>query len=155
MLIQVIEKVPNERWTECVENINVPYSETKGLNVWYFSDVVFHAIETVDFYTGDSPKDFKWGGRIGGTDWKTETPTTRATKITKMEMLEYIKETKEKLNEKLTSFSDDDYFEQDGFKDYIPSRLDKFIYTIRHNMWHIGELGRAMREWDCERVSWR
>jgi hypothetical protein len=155
MLTQAIEKVPDERWTDSVESIEVPYSETKGMNVWYFSDVVFHTIETVDFYTGDEPKSFKWGGRIGGTDWKTETPAMRASRITKKDMLEYISETKDRLTKKLSSFSKDELFEPDGFKDYLATRLDKFIYAMRHSMWHIGELGRAMRNWDCERISWR
>lgn len=155
ILIQAIEKVPDERWTACVESIDVPYSEMKGMNIWYFSNVVFHAIETVDYYTEDSPKGFKWGGRIGSTDWKTETPAMRATKITKKDMLEYISETKDRLNKKLSSFSEDDFFEQDGFKDYLESRLDKFIYTLRHSMWHIGELSRAIRDFECDRLQWQ
>lgn len=155
MLTQAIEKVPDKRWRESVEIIDVPYSETKGMNVWYFADVVFHTIETVDFYTGDGPEGFEWGGRIGGTDWKKESPAMRASKISKKDMLQYISETKARLNNKLSSFSEDEVFEGDGFKPHQATRLEKFIYTLRHSMWHIGELGRAMRNWDCERISWR
>ena len=155
MLLQAIENVPDEKWTDSIESIEIPWSETKGMNVWYFSNVVFHTIQTVDFYTNDNPDDFQWGGRIGGIDWKTESPAVTASRVTKKDMREYLVETKDKLNEKLSSFSEEDFFEQDGIKEWQASRLAKFIYTVRHSMWHIGELGRAMRDWDCERITWR
>ncbi|MFX1606390.1 MAG: hypothetical protein ACFFDD_10825 [Promethearchaeota archaeon] len=155
MLVQAIEKVPNEKWPECIESIDIPWSETEGMNVWYFSNTVFHTIETVDFYTRDTPNDFKWGYKIEGIDWKSESPSLTTSRITKKDMLEYLTETKDNLNKKLSSFSEDEFFEQDGFRKWQASRLAKFIYTLRHSMWHIGELGRAIRDWDCERISWR
>jgi hypothetical protein len=155
MLLQVIEKAPDEKWTAHVESIEMPWSETKGMNVWYFSDRVFHVIQTVEFYTSDNPEDMKWGGRIGGIDWKTESPDVTASRITKEDMLDYLSETKSNLEEKLNSFSEEDLFGTDGFKSYLACRFAKFVYTLRHSMWHIGELARAMREWDCERIIWR
>ncbi len=97
----------------------------------------------------------KWGSRIGGIDWTTESPEVTASRITKKNMLDYLEETKTNLNKKLRSFSEDNLFEADGFSGWQDSRLAKFIYTVRHSMWHIGELGRAMRDYGCERISWR
>ena len=125
------------------------------MNVWFFSDRVYHIIQTVEFYTNDNPSDMKWGGRIGGIDWKSETPEVTASRITKEDMLKYMEETGNNLKAKLRSFSEDDLYETDGFKAHQPSRLAKFIYTLRHSMWHIGELSRALRDWDCERIIWR
>ena len=155
MLTQAIENVPDEKWTDSVENVNIPWSETKGKNVWYFSNRVFHIIQTVEFYARDDPNDFKWGGRIGGIDWKSESPEETASRIMKKDMLEYLSETKGSLSKKLSSFSDDELFEQDGFSEWQTSRFAKFIYTLRHSMWHIGELGRAMRDCNCERINWQ
>jgi len=155
MLYQSIENVPDEKWAIGIETINKPWSETKGMNIWFFSNTVFHTIQTVDFYTRDDPNGFEWGYRIGGIDWKSESPSVTASRITKKDMLEYLTETKNNLNKKLSSFLDDDLFEQDGFKEWQASRLAKFIYTLRHSMWHIGELGKSMREWGCERINWR
>jgi hypothetical protein len=154
MLRQAIENVPDEKWTSSIEIIETPWSETKGMNVWYFSNIVYHAIQTVEFYTYDDPDDMKWGGRIGGIDWKTESPHVTASRVTKEDMLKYLEETKTNLIDKLGSFGEDDLFETDGFKEWQTSRLAKFIYTLRHSMWHIGELGRALRDWDCERIKW-
>lgn len=155
MLRQAIEKVPDEKWMDSVEAINTPWSETKGKNIWYFSYVVYHVIQTVEFYTKDDPDEMKWGQSIGGIDWKTESPEVSASRVTKKDMLEYLEETQTILNDKLRSFSEDDLFEADGFSRWQDSRLMKFIYTVRHSMWHIGELGRAMRNWNCERIIWR
>ena len=155
MLQQAIEKVPDENWTASVVTVEKPWSETEGLNVWYFSNEVFHTIQTVEFYTYDKPDDMKWGQRIGGIDWKTESPEVTASRITKKDMLKYLEEAKSGFNDKLRSLSEDEFFESDGFERWQSSRLAKYIYTLRHSMWHIGELGRALREWDCERISWQ
>ncbi len=155
MLRQAIDKVPDEKWTDSVETIDKPWNDTKGMNVWYFSNIVYHVIQTVEFYTNDDPDEMEWGHRIGGIDWKTETPEVTASRVTKKDMLDYMEETKTNLSEKLRSFSEDDLFDADGFSEWQDSRLMKFIYTLRHSMWHIGELGRVMRDWDCERVNWR
>ena len=155
MLLQAIEKVPDEKWTASIEPVKKPWTETKGMNVWYFSSVVYHTIQTVEFYTYDNPDDMMWGGRIGGIDWKTESPEVTASRVMKEDMLKYLEETKSNLNNKLRSFSEDELFEKDGFKEWQASRLAKFIYTLRHSMWHIGELGRALRDWDCERIIWK
>ncbi|MFW9786115.1 MAG: hypothetical protein ACFFE2_03825 [Candidatus Thorarchaeota archaeon] len=154
MLRQAIENVPEEKWTEHVESIDVPWNETKGMNVWYFSNIVYHVIQTVEFYALDDPDDMRWGHRIGGIDWKSESPEVTSSKIKKNDMLEYMEETMTFLNDKLRSFSEDEMFEADGFSGWQDSRLMKFVYTLRHSMWHIGELGRSLRNFECNRITW-
>ena len=155
LLRECIENVPDEKWTVGIKTIDKPWSESKGENIWYFSYIVYHIIQTVEFYTYDDPKSMKWGSSIGGIDWKKESPDVSASRIKKDEMLEYLKETKEKLELKLRSFSESELFETDGFSEWQSSRLAKFLYTMRHSMWHIGELSRALRDYDCKRVKWQ
>ena len=155
ILRQSIENVPDEKWAIGIEIINKPWSETKGMNVWYFSERVYHIIQTIEFYSNDDPSIMKWGSRIGGIDWKSESPETTAMRIEKDDMLNYLEEIKEKLEKKLRSFSDKDMFETDGFSEWQESRLAKFLYTMRHSMWHIGELSRALRDYECDRTKWR
>ncbi|MCK5152418.1 MAG: hypothetical protein KAQ65_11270, partial [Candidatus Thorarchaeota archaeon] len=109
----------------------------------------------VEYYSNDDPKTMKWGSRIGGIEWRKETPEETATRIKKDDMLDYVEETEGKLREKLISFSESDLFQADGFSEWQDSRLAKFLYTMRHSMWHIGELSRAHREYDCKRISWQ
>jgi hypothetical protein len=155
LLYQCIENVPDENWTVGIKTIDKSWSEAKGENVWYFSYTVYHIIQTVEFYTYDDPKTMKWGDSIGGIDWKVESPEVTASRIKKDNMVEYMQVTKEKLKLKLKSFSEHELFESDGFSEWQPSRLAKFLYTMRHSMWHIGELSRALRDFDCKRTSWQ
>jgi len=155
ILRQSIENVPDEMWAKGIEKVEIPWSETEGMNVWYFSERVYHIIETVEFYNRDDPSGMQWGGRIGGIDWKKESPQETATRISKDDMLEYLEKTRENLKKKLSTLSDDDMFEKDGFEKWQPSRLYKYIYTLRHNMWHIGELSKTLREYDCQRTEWK
>jgi hypothetical protein len=155
MLRQCIENVPDEKWSVGLKIIDKPWAEAKGENIWYYSDRVYHIIQTVEFYTNDDPKAMKWGDRIGGIEWRKESPEVTASRIKKDDMLDYIEETEKKLRKKLMSFSDSDLFEVDGFSEWQDSRLAKFLYTMRHSMWHIGELSRAHREYDCKRISWQ
>ena len=155
MLRQCIENIPDEKWAIGIKVIDKPWSEAKGENIWYYSDRVYHIIQTVEYYANDDPKTMKWGSRIGGIEWRKESPEITASRIKKDDMLEYVEETEKKLREKLMSFSESDLFEVDGFSEWQDSRFAKFLYTMRHSMWHIGELSRAHREYDCKRISWQ
>jgi hypothetical protein len=155
MLRQCIENVPDDKWSVGLKIIDKPWAEAKGENIWYYSDRVYHIIQTVEYYTNDDPKTMKWGGRIGGIEWRKESPEETAARIKKDDMIEYIEETEKKLRKKLRSFSESDLFDSDGFSEWQDSRFAKFLYTMRHSMWHIGELSRAHREYDCKRISWQ
>ena len=67
MLRQCIENFPDDKWHGGLRIIDKTWSEVKGENIWYYSDRVYHIIQTVEYYTNDDPKTMKWGGRIGGT----------------------------------------------------------------------------------------
>jgi hypothetical protein len=155
ILRQSIMNVPDEKWAIGIEKIDKPWNQTKGENVWYFSERVYHIIETVEFYMADTPESMKEGSRIGGIEWRKESPEETAHRIRKDDMLEYLEETKESLEKKLRSFSDSDFFETDGFSEWQSTRLAKFLYTMRHSMWHIGELSRSLRNYDCKRTNWQ
>jgi hypothetical protein len=155
MLRQSIENIPAEKWAAGIISIEKPWAESKGENIWYFSERVYHIIQTVEFYSYDSPDSMKWGSRIGGIEWRKESPEVTASRIKKEDMLEYLEETKDRLEKKLRSLSDDNLFETDGFSEWQSLRLAKYLYTMRHSMWHIGELSRALRDYDSERISWQ
>jgi hypothetical protein len=154
MISQSIENVPNDRWSEGIEQIDTPWTESKGKNIWYFSERVYHIIQTIEFYSYDSPDSMKWGSRIGGIQWRKESPEVTASRIRKDDMKDYLEEIKEQLENKLRTFSDMAFYDTDGFSEWQTSRLAKFLYTMRHSMWHIGELGKMLRDCDCKRINW-
>ena len=142
MLKQTIEKIPEEK----IHN---------GKGDWTYSWNIYHIIETADFYIRDTHEDMVWGKRAG-VDWDKDSKDKiieKKTEITKDFLLDYIEEIDKKIIDVLTNLSDEDLMKKDGFY-WFDTILDKLIYLLRHNHHHIGELALALREWDCERVSW-
>ena len=141
MIRQAIECVPDEFWH-------------KGVNQWFFSILAYHIVETADYYASSDPKAMTWGQRAG-YDWEDVKDIEKDVlpRITKDLVLSYLKDVEEQIDNLLSSMSNDAFFNKDGF-DRFSSILEKLVYLLRHNMFHIGELFRALREWGCERPKW-
>ena len=58
MLTEAIERFPDDQWRDAAIDYFVP------------ARLVYHAIETVEYYCQDNLKGFVWGGRFG-MDWDT------------------------------------------------------------------------------------
>ena len=54
---------------------------------------------------------------------------------------------------KLQDCSLNDLANKDDFE-WFNSIFQKYIYLLRHNQHHIGELARMNREWNLERIKW-
>ncbi len=126
-----------------------------GVGKWHFSLTAYHVIETAQFYISSDPDSMMWGGRAGfewgeGVDIKREI----LPKLTKDLVNSYLRETKESLGNLLGSTKNQNILEKDGFY-WFSSILEKLMYLLRHTMYHIGELSRALRDWDCEHAKWR
>jgi hypothetical protein len=154
MLRQAIKNVPDEKWSSGLDHRYETWIDTEVMNIWYYSYVVLHLIESADFYSQDDTDEMIWGGAIGGIDWKHESPHETASRISKKAMLQYLRKIESSLDAKLDSFSDKDLLEPDGFSKSHPNRLSKYLYLIRHTMYHIGELARVLRTYNCERLKW-
>jgi hypothetical protein len=154
MLRQAINNVPEENWYGGLGHIYESWVDSEVMNIWYYSYVVLHLIESVEFYSGDDTDDMVWGRAIGGIDWKNESPHVTASRISKEDMLKYLKKVESSFSKKLSSFSDEDLLEADGFAKSHPNRFSKYMYLLRHTMYHIGELARVLRICNCERLKW-
>lgn len=127
----------------------------KESNGWHFSLTAYHIVETVEFYLGNDPDVMKWGGRAG-FDWDEvkDIETEILPLITKDLVTSYLDDMKSSLSECILSYDQHSLMEQDGFH-WFESVFEKLLYLLRHNMHHAGELCRSLREWNCERVSWK
>jgi uncharacterized damage-inducible protein DinB len=141
MIREAIENVPEDKW----------HSGAEG---WFFSLTAYHAIETMEFYLRDSPTGMKWGERAG-YDWdkSKDTKTDILPKITKEIARTYLNELENILNDKFKSLNVERLNAKDEFK-WFTSVFEKLTYLLRHNMHHIGELSKTLRDWGCERVKW-
>jgi len=141
-LNQVIDKVPEEKFHEGEDN-------------WRFSWILFHIIETADFYSRNTPDTIKWGHKAG-FDWKKSSKEEIAEKrlaITKNLLREYSKEIEQRIEQFLSDVSDRDLLKKDDFH-WFDSILGKLVYMLRHNAFHIGELARILRGWDGNKFKW-
>ena len=96
----------------------------------------------------------KWGGKAG-FEWEDGIDIKKKVlpKLTKDLVKSYLTETWEKLNSLLSSLTIQDLQETDGFH-WFGSIFEKLVYLLRHNMHHVGELSRTLRDWDCKPVKW-
>ncbi len=148
MLSQTIENIPEDKW----------YNGGKS---WSYAWTVYHAIECADALQQLGTRDFHWLGKIGlswseiksGDDFKTKI----LPRITKDVVLEYFIEVESNLISLLDSLTDEKVLRADeSGKDegLYESVLERLIYLLRHQHHHLGELSKALRDWDCERIRW-
>jgi hypothetical protein len=141
MLRNAVENVPDKKWHN-------------GFAEWYFSLTAFHIVETMEFYLRDNPDGMKWGARAG-FDWDKVEDKEKdiLPKITKKLVIDYLDDMEKRLDETLTSTNDQKISSKDGFH-WFKSVFEKYIYLLRHNMHHNGELSKTLRDWECERSKW-
>ena len=139
---QLTDKIPEDRLHE-------------GEESWQISWVLYHMIETAEFYYQNSPDMMKWGRRAG-LDWKKNTEDEirkRKKDINKDMLQEYAQEIEKKIEDYLEQTTDAALLEKDGFE-YFDSVVGKLIYLLQHNHYHIGELASILRSMDAERFKW-
>ncbi len=143
MLRQSIEKIPDNHWFQGL-----------GDDEWFYSLRVYHIIETAEFYARDTYENWKWGRQLGLENWwESITHKEAAQRVTKIELLDYLKKIEKRILKILKKASDVDLQKKDGFH-WFSSILEKFQYLLRHNSFHIGELTLFLREIKSERIKW-
>ena len=142
MLRDAVEKVTSDKWH-------------KGTGEWHFSLTAYHVVETMRFYNGSDPEEMKWGERAGfswNKDMVIENDVLPL--ITKELVLEFLGEVESELSSRLSGLSLQDLVEKDGFH-WFTCVFEKYMYLLRHNMHHIGEMVRTLREWGQGPAKWR
>ncbi|MHA1332042.1 MAG: hypothetical protein ACTSR2_13310 [Candidatus Hodarchaeales archaeon] len=129
-------------------------NNTDEKNYWVFNLTMYHVIETTDYYIRNNPKGMPWGER-GQIDWKSTDPLElKIAKLTKTLIKTYHEEVKNKTTKKLEGMSDFEFYLSDEFS-WFSTILEKYLYLLRHNMMHIGELNKSLRDWQLKRIEWQ
>jgi hypothetical protein len=148
MLHQAIENAPEKYWKE----VQVDESE----NVWSYLWNIFHIIETADYYSRNTPETMEWGKKAG-INWDNdlhEVITEKKDRITKTHLKNYLEEIENRITKTFESVYDLELLNKDDFH-WFQSIYEKYLYLLRHDMHHIGELNKALRDWNCTRISWQ
>lgn len=125
-------------------------------NDWRYAWNSFHIVETISYHLQDGPNEMKWGERAG-INWekdKGDSLIEKMNKITKDLVKSYIIEVKENLNQKFKNTSDAEFLSKDEFG-YFSSNLERHIYSIRHAIFHAGELNKTLRDNNEKRIKWQ
>ena len=139
-----IEQIPDTEWTHGVE----------GDKEWFYSLRVYHMIETAEYYSRDTPKGMLWGARLGKVKWwETISPREAAEKVVKGDTLIYLYEIARYIEDYLKRVSNEDLLVEGGFHGFS-SILEKYVYLIRHNTYHLGELTMDLRVRGFDRIKW-
>ena len=98
MLHEAIEKCPKEVWY-------------KGKEGWIYSWIVYHIIETANFYSQNNPDNMIWG-KISKIDWdkdsQKEIIKKKEINITKVAMIDYANDIKKQISDILSDLLDED-----------------------------------------------
>ncbi len=126
-------------------------------NKWSYAKNLYHIIETIEFYSYDSPKDMETRGELGiKTANKTNEEIENELKTKHKEFFYNYLEQVQKLiittiaQKKTEEFIKPDLFEEFGFK----SCYHKYSYVLRHSMIHAGELNKTLRDLGKTRIKW-
>ncbi|UCE14762.1 MAG: DinB family protein [Candidatus Heimdallarchaeota archaeon] len=144
MLRKGIESISEELW-----NVTV--------NEWSYGWTAYHIIETAEFYSRNTPKGMTWGKKAG-INWEVDSNEIIAQKksdLTKTMLFSYLEEIENRLIDLLENSSDQYFFETDEFDNGSLLILEKLLYLLRHNMIHLGELNKVLRDRNCKRIRWQ
>ncbi|OPZ84991.1 MAG: DinB superfamily protein [bacterium ADurb.Bin429] len=134
---------------------NIPEAEWRSGDLDYLTPVrhACHAFETADFYTGIIPADqFPWGRHYAG-NWEGSPVAELPDHAGILSLLEKIAEL---VDTRLTALSDDDLNASDPVFPWTGgTRLDTFLYLLRHTQHHLGELHAELRRRNIPRAAWK
>jgi hypothetical protein len=109
-----------------------------------------HLVETVDFYRGETPE-YAWGARFG-TDWEGSAVggLPSAADITT-----WAEEIRAAVDARLRAMSDEEFLAApNAFYWTGSSRLEHWLYSLRHLQHHLGELHGQLRARGLELEDW-
>ena len=139
-----------------IDNMDATIWSTKK-NDWSYVLNLYHIIDTIEFYSQDKPKNLVKEGGLGihAPDKSEEEVNALIEGKTKEFFHEYLEKVRNKIAEKIKSFSLDELFGQDSFAEWgFTSRYHKYSYTLRHSMLHTGELNKTLRDLNRTRIKW-
>jgi hypothetical protein len=138
--------------TNCGKDLWFQEFSSADKGYWIYSLTIYHILETTDFYYRSSPTGMNWGAK-GNIEWEEKKSVVeKISSLTKEFLSDYLEEIRQKT---ASLFFDQTVhlFEADGFQ-WFPTRVDKYLYLLRHNLMHIGELNKALRDSNFPRLKW-
>ncbi len=140
MYDEALETVPEEHWRAGEIDYLIPARQ------------VYHAIQTGDFYSGETPDDFPWGHRFDGGCF--DTPPDKLP--TKEQAREYHDEIREKVTDWIRGSGDAGLLSREESFPWTGSVvLGRVLYLLGHYRQHFGEINAELRRRELPRIKWK
>lgn len=140
MLGETVQRFPLNLWTLDGDGSLAP------------ARLVYHILETADYYFSPSLNAFNWGGRFG-VDWETGAPGNLPTQG---QLMAYLGDVRSRCELWFKGVADETMLEPDpAYADEGMSRLDRGLYVLRHTHHHLGTLCAELRRAGLPRPAWR
>lgn len=136
MMQKLIEACPEDLWKK----------HTKFPPFW---QQIYHILYYLDFYSENSPKNFKPQFSI-----KEDLNEKLDDFLTKEELMKYASKLKQKINTKLDFLSTKKLESKTEFHWTGTTEAEKIVYNLRHAQHHIGQLNFLLKNEGYEPVKW-
>ncbi len=126
-------------------------------NEWSYVTTLYHIIHSIEFFAYNGTEAMFLHGSVSGlVTGLSKEDAKNQIRIKKKEFfLNYLERVKKLVFDILSTYQDHNLIEQDNFAEWgMSCRLQKFIYTLRHSMFHIGELNKNLRDLQKPRIKW-
>lgn len=137
-LRQAITNMSDEQWRQSDHDWLTP------------ARLAYHIVETADFYSENTPKDFNWGA-LGG-DWEgspaSELPSQQ-------QILDLLDRVQPKVKNWLADINETEWFEAETeFPWTGKTLLDRALYSMRHAQHHVAQINAELRRRDLPCGEW-
>lgn len=140
MYRNAINDIPEEQW------------RTGDIDLLIPARLAYHVFEAAEYYSGKTPKGFKWGHRFGA-DWEGSTPEQLPTRD---QAREYLDEVQARVDTWLNGMDDSEMLSTGNEFSWTGSTfLSRALYLLQHNRQHVGELNAELRRRGLPRTKWR
>jgi hypothetical protein len=140
MYDDALESIPEKHWRAGEIDYLIPARQ------------VYHAVQTGDFYSGETPNDFPWGHKFDGGCF--DTPPDKLPTMEKARL--YHNEVKEKVTDWVQSVRDAGLLSRESSFPWTGSViLGRILYLLGHYRQHFGELNAELRRRGLPRIKWR
>jgi len=145
-------KLTWDMYEEAIDDIPEEHWRTGDIDYLIPSRLVYHALETADYYSSPKPEGFPWGKRFGADPWDAKPEQLP----TKEEATEYHRETVKKVSTWLKG-KDDSYLlsKEAAFPWTGSSVLSRVLYLLAHYRQHLGEVNAELRRRGLPRIKWK
>ncbi|MFW9788388.1 MAG: hypothetical protein ACFFE2_03240 [Candidatus Thorarchaeota archaeon] len=140
MIRQAVSRMDSDFWKEDEKD-------------WVYAYILFHIVEAIEFYNSPSEKEWEPINDVSANSRKKETESLL--RKDKQFFEDYVSRVEDQTMKIFENLSENDVLGNDGFAPRgFKSILHKYIYVMRHCMYHLGELTKSLRARDMDRIIW-